>query len=185
MASPTNYIPELLYSQAPVVSQEREEYFRNLEQMRQEYLWGIVSIPNPNVVRASIMEMERVKREIESRGKVDEFIDKSVTDTINYLRTILGNAAETEKASKSEEWGNSGNAQSAQNEVDVIRGVKGLAHMLNCGITKAQAIINSKVLMKTKPAIQYDAGGWRFHKQRLQEYIDSNPKAFSTIKCPH
>lgn len=70
-------------------------------------------------------------------------------------------------------------------EDEYVHGVKGLAVFLNCGTSKAQAIINSKILEKTKPRIQQYVGGWQFHKERLSEFIDKNPEALRNIKCPH
>ena len=66
-----------------------------------------------------------------------------------------------------------------------IRGVKGLANYIRCGATKAQAIINSKILEKSKPRIQFYAGCWIFKRKELDDFMENNPAVFKNIKCPH
>ena len=56
---------------------------------------------------------------------------------------------------------------------NLIKGVKGLANFLGCGVTYAQAVINSKVLMKD--GIQYKCGGWLFNKSKLEKLMKENP----------
>ncbi len=68
---------------------------------------------------------------------------------------------------------------------NIIRGVKGLADFLKISVSKAQAIVNSRILMNTNPIIQYNAGGWRFYRDRLENYIANNPVALDKAKCPH
>ena len=66
-----------------------------------------------------------------------------------------------------------------------IKGVKGLANYIGCGTTKAQAIINSKILEKSKPKIQFYAGCWIFKRKELDDFMENNPAVFKSIKCPH
>ena len=62
---------------------------------------------------------------------------------------------------------------------NLIKGVKGLANFLGCGVTYAQAVINSKVLMKD--GIQYKCGGWLFNKSKLEKLMKENPELLKDI----
>lgn len=62
---------------------------------------------------------------------------------------------------------------------NLIKGVKGLAKFLGCGITYAQAVINSKVLMQD--GIQYKCGGWLFNKSKLEKLMKENPELLKHI----
>lgn len=190
-----------------------EAYLAMIEDMRQEFLSRLPE-KDDKALRACLCNVEDARKEIKKRGYcklkencvtdavigevpgaqammilkwIDSSLYTSVERTINYIKHILEEEGikpiatpittqETECIVEN----------TKENEgKEIVKGVKGLASVLGCGTTKAQAIINSKVLMKTKPAIQYNAGGWRFHRQRLQEYIESHPQVFSNIKCPH
>ncbi len=60
---------------------------------------------------------------------------------------------------------------------DIIKGVKGLAEFLGCGVTKAQDILNKNILQDN--GVAHRAGkGWRFNKSGLSEFVKKNPEAF-------
>lgn len=69
------------------------------------------------------------------------------------------------------------------NEEKIIKGVDGLAKYLHFGKTKAQAIVNSKILENNK--IQFYSGGLRFKKDKLDVLLEENPNVFRDITCPH
>ena len=60
---------------------------------------------------------------------------------------------------------------------DMIKGVEGLAVVLGCGKTKAQEILNSKILQKARIARRVGRG-WRFNKEELSSFIKDNPEIF-------
>ena len=63
---------------------------------------------------------------------------------------------------------------------NIIKGVKGLAEFLGCGINTAQNIINSEILAKKK--IQYRTGkGWRFRKDKLSQLLEVEPEIFKKV----
>ena len=67
--------------------------------------------------------------------------------------------------------------EDAETEDAIIKGVDGLAVALGCGKTKAQEILNSKVLQEAK--IAYRMGrGWRFDKEKLSSFVKDNPEVF-------
>ena len=62
----------------------------------------------------------------------------------------------------------------------IIKGVKGLANHLGCGITKAQAILNSGILQKN--GIAYRNGkAWRLNPQKLDKLLSDSPNIFRKI----
>lgn len=66
--------------------------------------------------------------------------------------------------------------KSKEKEDTIIKGVEGLAKFLGCGKTKAQDILNKEILQKAGVAIR--AGkGWRFNKEKLEEFLRNNPTA--------
>lgn len=65
-------------------------------------------------------------------------------------------------------------------DANLIKGVRGLAEYLGCGINTAQNIINSEILSKKK--IQYRAGkSWRFRKDKLTELLDKEPEILKKV----
>ena len=59
-------------------------------------------------------------------------------------------------------------------EQEPIKGVKGLASYLNIGTTKAQEILNSKILQKH--GIAYRVGkAWNIKPHKLDEFLSNNP----------
>ena len=138
--------------------------------MRQEYLWGIVNVPNVAVVRASICELERVKREIGSRGELrrqeKEPMVKSVDDTLCYLRCLVEETNYPTSAEK-ETW-----------EGDVrktIGGVRELANYLGCGTSSAAAIAKGRKLVEA--GVQYKVGRkWVFNKEGLDSLLKKHPE---------
>ena len=181
---------------------EIETYLSAVEKLKQDFLSNI-SDKEDNILRACLGQIKEADKSIESRGfiglkndaiasamigradgaesflvlkSIDSRLHTSAQSTIAFIESLLGEEV-SEPIQVVEPIEN--------HEDDTICGVKGLADFLKCGTTKAQAIINSKILTKTKPAIQYNAGGWRFNRGRLQEFISNNPDAFRNIKCPH
>ena len=69
----------------------------------------------------------------------------------------------------------------APNKEKIIKGVKGLAEFLGCGINTAQNIINSQELVRR--GIQYNAGrGWRFSKEKLTDLLEKEPELLKRVR---
>ena len=67
------------------------------------------------------------------------------------------------------------------NDGNIIKGVRGLAEYLGCGINKAQDIVNSDILTKEK--ISYRTGrGWRYRKDKLIELLEKDPEVFKKVR---
>ena len=70
--------------------------------------------------------------------------------------------------------------ESLSNDTNLVKGVKGLAEHIGCGINTAQKIINSGILSEKK--IQYRAGkSWRFRKDKLTELLEIEPEIFRKV----
>lgn len=182
---------------------EVQAYLSHIEQLRQEYL-SFISDKDDNLLRACLGEMQDAKKAIEKRGfiqlrgddlitaaiggvnathsfvllkNIDFGLYSSAQKTIEFIQALIGkNTMEPATVVEPIE---------EEEQEEIIRGVKGLASFLGIGTTKAQAIINSKILTNTKPAVQYYAGAWMFNKKGLQDFINNNPDAFRNVKCPH
>lgn len=71
--------------------------------------------------------------------------------------------------------------QVSTTDANLIKGVKGLADFLGCGINTAQNIIKSEILLKKK--IQYNTGkGWRFRKDKLTELLEKEPEILKKVR---
>ena len=182
---------------------EIEEYLSTIEQKRQEFI-SFVADKDESRIGAFLGEMNDAIKVIEKRGfvqlrnddlvtaviggvegaqsflslkSIDSRLYASAKKTVEFLNALLGESTTPQHTIPE--------PKEEVQEEELICGVTGLAKFLHIGTTKAQAIINSKILTKTKPAIQFSAGGWRFSKKGLQEFLTNNPAAFSKIKCPH
>ena len=61
-----------------------------------------------------------------------------------------------------------------------IRGVRGLAKFLGCGVNKAQQIMNSGVLIEEK--IAYKMGHtWLMNREKLTVLLEGNPRIFEKL----
>ena len=98
----------------------------------------------------------------------------------NEIKRLIREAIREEVASQIKEMiaMNSNNAirvKQSKQDNNVIKGVKGLAEYLGCGVNTAQNIINSEILLNKK--IQYRTGkGWRFRKDKLTELLEKEPE---------
>lgn len=65
---------------------------------------------------------------------------------------------------------------------ELIKGVSGLAAFLDCGMTKAQSIMNSGILQEK--GIAYRAGNrWRFNKTLLSRLLEQEPEILNGISA--
>lgn len=66
-------------------------------------------------------------------------------------------------------------------DTNLIKGVRGLADFLGCGVNTAQNIVSSEILLNRK--IQYNAGdGWRFRKDKLTELLEKEPEILKKVR---
>ena len=66
-------------------------------------------------------------------------------------------------------------------DTNLIKGVRGLADFLGCGVNTAQNIVSSEILLNRK--IQYNAGdGWRFRKDKLTDLLEKEPEILKKVR---
>ena len=98
----------------------------------------------------------------------------------NEIKRLIREAIREEVASQIKEMigmnpNNAIRVEQSKQDNNVIKGVKGLAKFLGCGVNSAQNIINSEILLNKK--IQYRTGkGWRFRKDKLTELLEKEPE---------
>lgn len=62
----------------------------------------------------------------------------------------------------------------------VVKGIRGLAKFLGCGVNKAQQIMNSGVLIEEK--IAYKTGHtWLMNREKLTILLEENPRIFEKL----
>ena len=104
----------------------------------------------------------------------------------NEIKRLIREAIREEVASQITEMiaMNSNNAirvKQSKQDNNVIKGVKGLAEYLGCGVNTAQNIINSEILLNKK--IQYSTGkGWRFRKDKLTDLLEKEPEILKKVR---
>lgn len=137
------------------------------------------------------MEEIQDRRDEEKQSKSESL--KQETDYLDFMMKCINlqryyldrfgsyfTNAQPQKADEQETTtDNQQNAKTRDTETEdaIIKGVDGLAVALGCGKTKAQEILNSKVLQEAK--IAYRMGrGWRFDKEKLSSFVKDNPEVF-------
>lgn len=131
-------------------------------------------------------EIQR-RRDEEKQGKSDslkqetdylEFMMNCVVLQRQYLSRFREYLSDNQIQEVVEPESKESSLKSQGKEDDKIYGVEGLAKYLGCGKTKAQDIINKnqEIFQKTGVAIRIGKG-WRFNKEKLDEFIKSNPTA--------
>lgn len=99
-------------------------------------------------------------------------------NTVNHIST-MGNSIQPYQqkvsvtATPKEHSHQSGNDR-------VVKGVRGLARFLGCGVNKAQQIMNSGVLIEEK--IAYKTGHtWLMNREKLTILLEENPRIFEKL----
>lgn len=111
--------------------------------------------------------------EIKTVGDIPSLYKLQVPDEFQLKAASINENQQEESQKKS-------NKKSNSLECKVIKGVRGLAQYLNIGVTLAQTIINTKVLMES--GIQYNAGrSWLFNKEKLDKLLSEKSDILKNI----
>lgn len=165
----------------PFLSTEAKDGFINIiDRYAESQL--LFDVPNESVLESMNREIEagntneRLRRERDFVKMVCECVSlqkyylKEFADAIGYTST--GSPTTTSVEVKE---------QVSTSDANLIKGVKGLADFLGCGINTAQNIVNSEILLKKK--IQYNTGkGWRFRKDKLTELLEKEPEILKKVR---
>lgn len=159
----------------PLLTQDTKEGFANIiDRYRESQTY--FDVPDESILESMNREIEAGNTNVSLRTERDfvkmvcecvslqKYYLKEFADAIGYTST--GSPTTTSVEVKE---------QVSTSDANLIKGVKGLADFLGCGINTAQNIVNSEILLKNK--IQYNTGkGWRFRKDKLTELLEKEPE---------
>ena len=165
----------------PLLSQDTKEGFANIiDRYRESQTY--FDVPDESILESMNREIEAGNTNVSLRTERDfvkmicdcvslqKYYLKEFADAIGYTST--GSPTTTSVEVKE---------QVSTSDANLIKGVKGLADFLGCGVNTAQNIINSEILLKKK--IQYNTGkGWRFRKDKLTELLEKEPEILKKVR---
>lgn len=164
----------------PLLSQDTKEGFVNIiDKYRESQTY--FDVPDESILESMNREIEAGNTNVSLRTERDfvKMICECVSLQKYYLNEFadaIGYTSKDNSTTISVEV----KEQVSTTDANLIKGVKGLADFLGCGINTAQNIINREILSKKK--IQYRAGkGWRFRKDKLTELLDKEPEIFKKV----
>lgn len=165
----------------PLLTQDTKEGFANIiDRYRESQTY--FDVPDESILESMNREIEAGNTNVSLRTERDfvkmvcecvslqKYYLKEFADAIGYTST--GSPTTTSVEVKE---------QVSTSDANLIKGVKGLADFLGCGINTAQNIVNSEILLKKK--IQYNTGkGWRFRKDKLTELLEKEPEILRKVR---
>ena len=165
----------------PFLSTEAKEGFVNIIDRYAESQ-RLFDVPDETILASMNREIEAGNTNVSLRTERDfvkmicdcvslqKYYLKEFADAIGYTST--GSPTTTSVEVKE---------QVSTSDENLIKGVKGLAEFLGCGINTAQNIINDGILLKKK--IQYRTGdGWRFRKDKLTDLLEKEPEILKKVR---
>ena len=164
----------------PFLSTEAKDGFINIiDRYAESQL--LFDVPNESVLESMNREIEAGNTN-ESLRRERDFV-KMICDCVSLQKYYLNEFADAigyTSKDNSTTISVEVKEQVSTSDANLIKGVRGLAKFLGCGINTAQNIINSEILSKKK--IQYRAGkSWRFRKDKLTELLEKEPEIFKKI----
>ena len=165
----------------PFLSTEAKEGFVNIIDRYAESQ-RLFDVPDETILASMNREIEAGNTNVSLRTERDfvkmicdcvslqKYYLKEFADAIGYTST--GSPTTTSVEVKE---------QVSTSDENLIKGVKGLAAFLSCGINTAQNIIKDGILLKKK--IQYRTGdGWRFRKDKLTDLLEKEPEILKKVR---
>lgn len=165
----------------PFLSTEAKEGFVNIIDRYAESQ-RLFDVPDETILASMNREIEAGNTNVSLRTERDfvkmicdcvslqKYYLKEFADAIGYTST--GSPTTTSVEVKE---------QVSTSDANLIKGVKGLAAFLSCGINTAQNIIKDGILLKKH--IQYNTGkGWRFRKDKLTELLEKEPEILKKVR---
>lgn len=116
----------------------------------------------------------RTTKIIRDKNEVMKNLLSSMYESVCAQKEMLELLLEEFEAEESEQ------SQIKNEPRELIKGVSGLAEFLDCGMTKAQSIMNSGILQEK--GIAYRAGNrWRFNKTLLSRLLEQEPEILNGV----
>lgn len=165
----------------PFLSTEAKEGFVNIIDRYAESQ-RLFDVPDESILESMNREIEAGNTNVSLRTERD-FV-KMICECVSLQKYYLNEFAAAIGCTSTKELATTTlieiKDEPSTGDANLIKGVRGLAEYLGCGINTAQNIINSEILSKKK--IQYRAGkSWRFRKDKLTELLDKEPEILKKV----
>ena len=165
----------------PLLSQDAKDGFANIiDKYRESQTY--FDVPDESVFESMNREIEAGNTNVSLRAERD-FV-KMICDCVSLQKYYLNEFADAigyTSKDNSTTISVEVKEQVSTTDANLIKGVKGLADFLGCGINTAQNIIKSEILLKRK--IQYNTGnGWRFRRDKLTDLLEKEPEILKKVR---
>lgn len=165
----------------PLLTQDAKDGFANIIDKYAESQ-RLFDVPDESILESMNREIEAGNTNVSLRAERD-FV-KMICDCVSLQKYYLNEFADAigyTSKDNSTTISVEVKEQVSTTDANLIKGVKGLADFLGCGINTAQNIIKSEILLKRK--IQYNTGkGWRFRKDKLTELLEKEPEILKKVR---
>ena len=165
----------------PLLTQDTKEGFANIiDRYRESQTY--FDVPDESILESMNREIEAGNTNVSLRTERDfvKMICECVSLQKYYLNEFAAAIGYTPTGS-STTISVEVKEQVSTSDANLIKGVRGLATFLGCGVNTAQNIVSSEILLKRK--IQYNAGdGWRFRKDKLTELLEKDPEILKKVR---
>ena len=165
----------------PFLAEEVKEGLVNIIDKHKESQ-SLFDVPDESVLESMNREIEKGNTNT-SLKKERDFV-KMVCDCVSLQKYYLNEFADAigyTSKDNSTTISVEVKEQVSTTDANLIKGVKGLADFLGCGINTAQNIIKSEILLKRK--IQYNTGnGWRFRRDKLTDLLEKEPEILKKVR---
>lgn len=168
-------------AEIPLLSQDTKEGFVKIIDKYAESQ-RLFDVPDESILESMNREIEAGNTNVSLRTERD-FV-KMICECVSLQKYYLGEFATAIGYQAKTTYAESNDVEittTTSTDDNLIKGVKGLANFLGCGVNTAQNIINSEILLKKK--IQYNTGkGWRFRKDKLTELLEKEPEILKKVR---
>ncbi len=165
----------------PLLSQDAKDGFANIIDKYAESQ-RLFDVPDESILESMNREIEAGNTNVSLRTERD-FV-KMICDCVSLQKYYLNEFADAigyTPTGSSTTISVEVKEEVSTTDTNLIKGVRGLADFLGCGVNKAQDIIKSEILLKRK--IQYYAGdGWRFRKDKLTDLLEKEPEILKRVR---
>lgn len=168
-------------AEIPLLTQDTKEGFANIiDRYRESQTY--FDVPDESILESMNREIEAGNTNVSLRTERD-FV-KMICDCVSLQKYYLNEFADAigyTSKDNSTTISVEVKEQVSTSDANLIKGVRGLATFLACGVNTAQNIVNSEILLKKK--IQYNAGdGWRFRKDKLTDLLEKEPEILKKVR---
>ena len=165
----------------PLLTQDAKDGFANIIDKYAESQ-RLFDVPDESILESMNREIEAGNTNVSLRAERD-FV-KMICDCVSLQKYYLNEFADAigyTSKDNSTTISVEVKEQVSTSDANLIKGVKGLADFLGCGINTAQNIIKSEILLKRK--IQYNTGnGWRFRRDKLTDLLEKEPEILKKVR---